>query len=286
MNFNYKSILYAQKLDDLQDYYKTSVAFAQALGVTRMTLVAWRDHPQKIKLKNQDKIDLLWCKYIFLPKMNSGSEIVKGVELGDFLFEPAVMDKSIRNIAAGSLEIETGTQELDFNTIVLDNIVPNNFHATSVAEVQNIHHITQEIVQNFQVEINLQQVKDWHKVLMRGLINNAGEFSSKQRVLPNVDTQLTHPDDIVEELENWAKDYANIQHLSEVAKSHYHFEIIHPFSDGNGRIGRLIILAQCLKIGIKPPIINNNNKALYYILLEYTKINPTPLAYFFQACSK
>jgi hypothetical protein len=32
--------------------------------------------------------------------------------------------------------------------------------------------------------------------------------------------------------------------------------------------------------------VNNSNKALYYILLEHAKINPTPLAYFFQACSK
>jgi hypothetical protein len=45
---------------------------------------------------------------------------------------------------------------------------------------------------------------------MRGLIDNAGEFSTKQRVLPNVDTQLTHPDDIVEELESWVKTYAYI----------------------------------------------------------------------------
>jgi hypothetical protein len=36
--------------------------------------------------------------------------------------------------------------------------------------VQNIHYLTQEIAQNFQVEITLQQIKDWHKVLMRGLI--------------------------------------------------------------------------------------------------------------------
>jgi hypothetical protein len=38
----------------------------------------------------------------------------------------------------------------------------------------------------------------------------AGEFSTKQRVLPNVDTQLTHPDDIVEELESWVKTYNKI----------------------------------------------------------------------------
>ncbi|MBA5249096.1 MAG: Fic family protein [Gammaproteobacteria bacterium] len=286
MNFNYKRIAYAQKMADLQAYYQTSVAFSQALGITRMTLVAWRDNPQKIKVKNQDKIDLLWCQYVFLPNIDSTSEIVKGIDLGDFLSEPAVMDKTIREISAGSLEIETGTQEVDFNAIVLDDIMPNNFHPKNVLEVQNIYHATQETTQDFQTPINLTTIKAWHKVLMRGLIDNAGKFSTKQRVLPNVKTQLTHPDDIVEELENWVKSYTNLQNLNDIAKSHYHFEIIHPFSDGNGRIGRLIVLAQCLKIGIKPPTINNNNKALYYILLEHTKINPAPLAYFFRACSE
>lgn len=286
MDFDYKRIPYAQKLQDLLAYYQTSVALSQALGITRMTLMAWRDYPQKIKFKNQDKIDFLWCQYVLLPSIDSNSKTVKGIDLGNLLSEPAVMDKTIRKLAAGSLEIETGTYETDFNAIVLDNIVPNHFFAKSVLEVQNIYHITQEISQSFQVEINLTQIKDWHKILMRGLIDNAGELSTKQRVLPNVNTQLTHPDDIQEELENWVKAHNNLKYLNDIAKSHYHFEIIHPFSDGNGRIGRLIMLAQCLKIGIKPPLINNNNKALYYILLEYAKINPTPLAYFFQACSK
>jgi hypothetical protein len=49
------------------------------------------ENPQKIKVKNQDKIDLLWCQYIFLPNMSNLSEIVKGIELGDFLFEPAIL---------------------------------------------------------------------------------------------------------------------------------------------------------------------------------------------------
>jgi hypothetical protein len=47
------------------------------------------------------------------------------------------MGKTLRQIAAGSLEIETGTQEVDFGAIVLDNTVPNNFHATSVRRSSN-----------------------------------------------------------------------------------------------------------------------------------------------------
>jgi hypothetical protein len=74
--------------------------------------------------------------------MSNLSEIVKGIELGNFLFEPAIMDKTLRQMAAGSLEIETGAQEVDFDVIVLNNTVPNNFRATSVAEVQNIYYLT------------------------------------------------------------------------------------------------------------------------------------------------
>ena len=51
---------------------------------------------------------------------------------------------------------------------------------------------------------------------------------------------------------------------------HYRFEKIHPFQDGNGRVGRLIILKECLRRGITPFIIDDSLKAFYYRgLTEY-----------------
>ena len=50
----------------------------------------------------------------------------------------------------------------------------------------------------------------------------------------------------------------------EIIEFHYEFERIHPFQDGNGRIGRLIMFKECLRNGITPFIIEDDMKELYY----------------------
>ena len=66
------------------------------------------------------------------------------------------------------------------------------------------------------------------------------------------------------------------------ADTHYNFVNIHPFSDGNGRTGRLLILAQALHAGIAPPIIPQERKQAYYKYLELAQVheNVSPLEMF------
>lgn len=62
--------------------------------------------------------------------------------------------------------------------------------------------------------------------------------------------------------------------LEEIIEFHYQFEKIHPFQDGNGRVGRLILLKECLRNGIVPFIIEDDIKEFYYRGLKEWKSEP------------
>ena len=70
--------------------------------------------------------------------------------------------------------------------------------------------------------------------------------------------------------------------IVELAQTHASFEKIHPFSDGNGRTGRLILLAQSLRAGLVPPLVVKERKSAYYKYLEIaqTSNNSKPLESF------
>jgi Fic family protein len=58
--------------------------------------------------------------------------------------------------------------------------------------------------------------------------------------------------------------------LVEITDFHFRFETIHPFQDGNGRVGRMLMFKECLSNGIMPFIIDNRHKMFYYRgLAEY-----------------
>lgn len=52
--------------------------------------------------------------------------------------------------------------------------------------------------------------------------------------------------------------------FEDICDFHYRFELIHPFQDGNGRVGRLVMFGQCLANGIMPFIVTDAEKAFYY----------------------
>ncbi len=88
--------------------------------------------------------------------------------------------------------------------------------------------------------------------------------------------ETTKPSDVPKAMKKLLKEYNANKHksLKEIIDFHYKFENIHPFQDGNGRVGRLIMFKECLRNGITPYIISDDIKQYYYRGLNEWKNEP------------
>ncbi len=92
--------------------------------------------------------------------------------------------------------------------------------------------------------------------------------AGKYKTLPNTvgGIETCKPQDVAKEIKKLLNWYNSLKKVTfeDIVEFHYWFETIHPFQDGNGRIGRLIMFKECLKNDIVPFYIDDNYKAQYY----------------------
>ncbi|MDH5367613.1 MAG: Fic family protein [Cyclobacteriaceae bacterium] len=156
-------------------------------------------------------------------------------------------------------------------------------------EVQNyIEALDTAIKELDKLPFSSRLIKKTHKILLQGVRGKhkvPGEFRTSQNwiggasildavFIPSVDKEVN---DLMSDLEKFAhNDAIQFPELLKIALIHYQFETIHPFLDGNGRVGRLMITLYLVEKGIlKKPILYlsdffERNKNLYY--LNLTKV--------------
>lgn len=142
----------------------------------------------------------------------------------------------------GSLAIEQNTLTLEQVTAVLDGkqvLAPPK----DIAEVKNAYEIYERLD-----ELNPYSVDDLltaHRIMTRGLVEESGIFRTRPVGVVDQEGHILHfgtlpqyVPDLVMELLDWTKD-SEVHMLIRSCVFHYEFELIHPFADGNGRMGRL-----------------------------------------------
>lgn len=282
---NYIDIPYVSKIMKLLEYHKSSAKLADYLEVSRGSIVNWKEDDSKINDDNRLKIDVAFCEafglsHITADEMNNVYDEILKIDFSYFNSgEEALVQNICRVASFGSLEIEEKeiTQK-KFNRVVIDRELVKDLDQREFLSIKNLAVLNDKIIYDTLKgeidKISCKDIKNWHFMLMGGIRSDAGEYSTKYRIIPgSEELTLTDPRDVPEELERWVNRYSPIRTLKDIAEAHAHFELIHPFGDGNGRIGRLLMSIHAIQSGFIPPLIDKNNKALYYVVLKHAQVH-------------
>ena len=155
---------------------------------------------------------------------------------------------------------ETNTINIQNETVNVDDIVETANHFKCIDLIIDLA--------NYPLSESL--IKQLHLILKSGTSDSrkswfaVGDYKRIENEVGGMPT--TKPENVCKELKALLKSYNNIKQksLKEIIEFHYEFEKIHPFQDGNGRVGRLIMFKECLRNGITPFIIEDDLKEFYY----------------------
>lgn len=120
-----------------------------------------------------------------------------------------------------------------------------------------------------------------HSILKRGTsdednpLYNVGGFKKVPNIIGITNViETSKPEDVIKNINDLLKDYSSLKEvtLKNIIDFHIRFQRIHPLSDGNGRVGRIIMFKECLKNNIVPFIVLDEEKAYYMRgLKEYNR---------------
>ena len=181
------------------------------------------------------------------------------------------------NFAYNSNKIEGGrlTEDETEEIFETDSFIPKSDEAIKfddLTEMKNHFRLFDYILDIIDEELTKENIIEMNKILKRNTTDeenpryNVGGF----KVVPNkigliniINT--SSPEDVEKDLDNLLRWYKKLSvvTIEDIIEFHVRFECIHPFGDGNGRVGRIIMFKECLKNNIMPFIVLDKDKSYY-----------------------
>ena len=163
------------------------------------------------------------------------------------------------------------------NTI---GIADEAVNVDDIVETTNHFRCIDLIIDRAEERLSESVVKELHRILKTGTSDsrkewfNVGDYKKLPNEVGGRDT--CPPEQVHTRMKALLSEYNTMKEkaLEDIIDLHQRFELIHPFQDGNGRVGRLVMLKECLAYGIVPFIITDDLKWFYYRgLSEWGHIN-------------
>lgn len=139
-----------------------------------------------------------------------------------------------------------------------------------IVETNNHFKCFDLVIDNAKKPLTEKFIKELHFTLKVGTSDslkswfNVGDYKSRPNEVGGNET--CQPENVAKEMKQLLTTYNSLKNktIEDIIEFHYYFESIHPFQDGNGRIGRLIMFKECLANNIVPFIIEDEIKMYYY----------------------
>ena len=273
-----------QKLEVIQKMLGvTQTKLAERFCVSFVALNSWWTDKSKPRPKMQAAIDELFLevtgqKIISAEQLTAKKQALqkKSSEhknvVREILNNPDVRDQFVLKLTYHSNSIEGSTlTEPDTAAILFDNVALPNKSLTEQMEAKNhqtalnylFDHVAKKETADEKLALKL------HSILMNGVRPDAGVYRNHGVRITGVNlptaNYMSVPKLMLEVMKRAAKKTDDI--IAQSADVHSTFEQIHPFGDGNGRVGRLLMNAMLLSANFTPAIIRQEQKQLYYAYL-------------------
>ena len=176
------------------------------------------------------------------------------------------MTYNSNHIEGSTLTEEQTRLIFETNTVDATGGVP----VDDVIETVNHFRAIDFVIDHADDDLSEQLIKEIHKILKSGTKDASlewfavGDYKKKANMVGGRET--AKPAEVPNRMASLINEYSQIEDatIEDIIEFHYQFENIHPFQDGNGRVGRLIALKESLHFNIVPFIIEDSKKAFYY----------------------
>ena len=264
----------------------TQEKLAKKFGVSFATFNSWINKRSRPHRRSENNIDNLYFEYtdqkvilddpliakkqIILSKSKKHKNILK-----EIVENPDIYDQFMLSFTYNTNRIEGSTlTEDETKSILFDNIALPNKDIIEQLEVKNHQTAWRYLLNRFPILIDEKLILRLHNILMNSIRDDAGYYREHSvRIVGSYVPTANHlkvPELMKKTIKDINRKESDI--ISHVSKIHSQFEQVHPFSDGNGRIGRLIIQAMLLLKNLPPAIIKQEKKRLYNSCLNRSQL--------------
>ncbi|NQT29874.1 MAG: Fic family protein [Candidatus Saganbacteria bacterium] len=262
------------KLERLIKYAGLSRAeLARALEVSYRTVFRWLEEGVKPHPAQARSIDELFKDHVDLTE--TIEEIKKGIRDPIKLLKQnkEIREKFFALMTYHSNAIEGSRMTLKETEMAIEGKKVKGKELFEVLEAVNHHnallYMLEELKANY--KISEEFILKLHSIVMYNFNNKLpGKYRTSYVNLTNTEKKLPSAQMVPAEMRKFIKGINNYKQgvVKKVSLDHYEFESVHPFFDGNGRVGRIIMLAQLLSKGYPPAIIEIEDRYKYYLALS------------------